>query len=422
MLQMVNYNLNNNFLKKEIALFILLYFSLLISFYIGENSTGGAIIDYNGQKEVSKDFAGSFISTLLNYDNYGTRHSPILIIFLSFFERLDLSDQFIRLTHLHVCLLLPLIFYQSLKIKFKNIDEKILILLTGLIFLSPTFRSLSIWPDSRNFGLMFFILSIYFFLKFEIYGTVKFAYFNILFLAISSYFSPNFSVFGIYFLIKFFNFYSYKSKEFYKIILLNFILAFPAFYYIFYLNINFMNKPAGIGINESNIIFRNIFNQIMIIPTIIVFYLIPFLITRIIDLKIKLELKFIVITTIIFCLSVFYFDYNYDFTGGGIFFKASHLFFNNNILFYLISFLSIYLLTQMVTKEHINFLILILIFLNNPQETIYHKYYDPFLIVSFFLLFNLNINFENLQIKKNLIFLYIYFLSFLVLSFFKIYV
>ena len=66
---MVNNNLNNNFSKEDIVLFILLYLSLLISFYFGENSTGGAIIDYNGQKNVSQDFAISFESTLLNYDN-----------------------------------------------------------------------------------------------------------------------------------------------------------------------------------------------------------------------------------------------------------------------------------------------------------------------------------------------------------------
>lgn len=417
---MVNNNLNNNFSKEDIVLFILLYLSLLISFYFGENSTGGAIIDYNGQKNVSQDFAISFKSTLLNYDNYGTRHSPILIIFLSFFEKFNFSDYSIRLIHLHICLLLPLFFYQSLKIKFDN--NKALILLSSLIFLSPTFRSLSIWPDSRITGLIFFVLSIYFLIKFENYKYLKFAYLASIFLAISSYFSPNFSVFGIYFLFKFFIFYSFKSKDFFKIVLLNIILAIPAFYFIFILGINFMNKPAGIGITEENIFFTNIFNQVMIIPTIIFFYLLPFIITKVINLKIRFNIRSLFLTFIIFSISIINFDYNYDFTGGGIFFKISYFFFQNNFLFYLVSFLSIYFLLELSKKDPINFFILILILLNNPQETIYHKYYDPFLMISFFLLFNLDIKLKNLQKKRKLVFLYLYFLFFLVLSFAKIYV
>ena len=42
-------SVHNSFLKKETVLLIFLYLSLLISFVIGENSTGGAILDYNNQ-------------------------------------------------------------------------------------------------------------------------------------------------------------------------------------------------------------------------------------------------------------------------------------------------------------------------------------------------------------------------------------
>ena len=35
-------------------IFIFLYFSLLVSFYYGENSTGGAVLDYFNQKKYHK--------------------------------------------------------------------------------------------------------------------------------------------------------------------------------------------------------------------------------------------------------------------------------------------------------------------------------------------------------------------------------
>ena len=85
---MQKYDLDNNYFKKEIVFFFVLYSSLIISFILGENSTGGAIIDYNNQKSISSKFNEDFLNTLLNYDNFSTRHSPILIIFLSFLEKI----------------------------------------------------------------------------------------------------------------------------------------------------------------------------------------------------------------------------------------------------------------------------------------------------------------------------------------------
>ena len=116
--------LNKNTYKKEIVFFLLLYSSLLISFFLGENSTGGAIGDYINQKKASQAFASEFLKTFLEYDAYGTRHSPILIIFLSLFEKIRLPDIFIRLIHLHLTLLLPFIFYKCLTVKFNEIVKK----------------------------------------------------------------------------------------------------------------------------------------------------------------------------------------------------------------------------------------------------------------------------------------------------------
>ena len=182
-----------------VLIFILLYLSLIVGFYFNEDSTGGAFLDYRGQKGVSEAFAINFNNTFLNYDNFATRHSPVLIVFLSFFEKINLSDNLIRIIHLHILLVLPFIFYLILIEKFKYIEKKYLLLIVGLVFLSPTFRSLSIWPDSRLLGLSIFSLSILFYLFFLRSNQLKYCFFNIIFCAFSAYISPNFSVFSIYF-------------------------------------------------------------------------------------------------------------------------------------------------------------------------------------------------------------------------------
>ena len=110
---------------------------------------------------------------------------------------LDLNQ--IRLVHLHLCISLIIVFYQCLRLLFSNINNNYLFLLSLIIFLSPTFRSLAIWPDSRLPGLIFFVLTIYFFLKFRKTDNLKYTWYTCISLVVSSYISPNFSVFFVYF-------------------------------------------------------------------------------------------------------------------------------------------------------------------------------------------------------------------------------
>ena len=409
--------LNNNKYLKEAIFIIFFYLTLIISFILGENSTGGAIQDYFNQKNASQGFASEFLKTLYEYDKFETRHSPVLIIFLSLFEKFNLPDTLIRLIHLHLCLFLPFVFYKCLIIKFSEIDKKILLFLTSLIFLSPTFRSLAIWPDSRLLGLILFTLSVYYFLKFEDSKDFKFTIYNVVTLALSAYVSPNFSVFSIFFLIKFIFYYGFFSRKILTLIIINLFLAFPAFYYIFILDINFLLKSAAISIGkDEKIIFNNLFNDILITFSIIFFYLIPFIFLKIIRINNILNIKNILISITIFLICVLNFDYNYSYSGGGIFFKLSNYIFNNNYLFYFIFFFSILIIFSLISKNYINILIFTLIILNNPQYTIYHKYFDPFLLITFLTIFYFNLDLKKVFYTKNYLLIFAYFFIFLILS------
>ena len=406
-----------NSYRKETIFYLFLYVTLIISFIFSENSTGGAIKDYLNQKSASQGFADEFLKTFYEYDTFATRHSPVLIIFLSLFEKINVPDVFIRLTHLHLCLLLPFVFYRCLSIKFSGIDKKILFFLVSLIFLSPTFRSLAIWPDSRLFGLIFFTLSIYYFLKFYESKNFKFAIYNVFVLALSAYLSPNFSVFSIFFFINLVLYYGFFSKQALYLVIINLVLAFPAFYYIFILDVNFLLKSAAIGIKgNEKIIFNNLFNDILITFSIFLFYLLPFYFLKVIRINKILILKNILISIFIFSICLFNFDYDYSFSGGGIFFKLSNYFFKNNYLFYFISFISILVICSLISKNYTNILLFILIVLNNPQYTIYHKYFDPFLLIAFLTIFSFNLDLKKVYYKKNYLFIFGYFLVFLIIS------
>ena len=413
--------LNNNAYLKETIFSLFLYLTLIISFILGENSTGGAIQDYINQKNESQGFASEFLKTLYEYDTFETRHSPVLIIFLSLFEKINLPDTLIRLIHLHLCLLLPFIFFKCLTIKFKEIDKKILIFLSCLIFLSPTFRSLAIWPDSRLMGLTLFTLSVYYFLKFEENKNLKFAICNVITLGLSAYVSPNFSVFSIFFIIRFIFYYNFFSKQILYLIIINLFLAFPAFYYIFILDVNFLLQSAAISIGEDEKrFFNNLFNDILITFSIIFFYLIPFIALKIIKINNIFDVRNISISLIIFLICILNFDYNYSFSGGGIFFKLSNYIFNNNYLFYFVSFFAILIICSLISENYINILIFTLIILNNPQYTIYHKYFDPFILIAFLTIFSFNLDLKKVFYAKNHLLILVYFLVFLIMSNLKI--
>ena len=413
---MLNYQQNIKLFNSKTYLLIFLYFTLLLSFYLGENSTGGAIDDFSTHSEIIDNFKNNFKETFYNYDKSSTRHSPVLFIILSLLKKIQLDIDQIRLLYLHINLLLPFLFYKCLKLKFRKIDNQVHILLVSLIFLSPTFRTLSIWPDTRLLGITLFIASLYYYLKFEEKKKFKFIIKNIFFCACSSYISPNFSLFSIFYFISYVNFYKFFSKEILKIIFLNILLALPAFYYIFILDINFFNKSASVLRKSDDIFFVNIFNDFLITISFIFFYSFPFIITKVIKINKLLNLKNIILSSILFLISSYYFNYDINNTGGGIFLKLSFFLFDNYIFFFLISIFSLLIFTNLILFDKSNILLFILILLNNPQYTIYHKYFNPLLVIFFFLMFRFQINLNRFSDKKNVMFVYFYFISFLIIS------
>ena len=394
----------------NVSFFLFFYLTLLIGFFFGENLNHGSYGDWIGSnREPIKDFSNNFTYTFLNFDSYGHRHSPVYLIFLSLFLDLGLDLNQIRLVHLHLCISLIIIFYQCLKLLFTNINNNYLFLLSLIIFLSPTFRSLAIWPDSRLPGLIFFVLTIYFFLKFRKTNNPKYTWYTCASLVVSSYLSPNFSIFFPYFFFFFLKEFGFKKLSF--LIAFNFLASLPILYYIFILDVNFLAAGKTPSLNNENTSFSfNFSDKIMIISSIIFFHLSPILIMNNTFNYFKnfLFKNFKLLILFSACL-VYFFSYQISYTGGGIFFILSNLLLNNNYLFYIGSFFFIGFVSYIASLNLNNFFLLSLIIISNLQNTIYHKYYEPMILIIFFTLIKYP-GVENLLKKKSNIF-YLYFLS-----------
>ena len=410
---------NSNIIN--IICFFTLYLSLIIGFLYNENLNYGSYGDWiNSNLEPTKDFSNNFLHTFLNFDQYGHRHSPVYVIFLSLFLDLGFDIDQVRLIHLHLSISLVLIFYMCLKLKFKDINNNYLVALSLILFLSPTFRSLSIWPDSRLPGLTFFVLTIYFFLKFKKTSHFKYTWYTCVALIISSYISPNFSIFFPYFFFFFLK--KFRLIKLIPLLIFNFLAALPMLYYIFILDVNFLIAGQTPGLNgESVSLSFNFSNKLMIISSIIFFHLSPILI---LSNFYKSFVGFLINKSIILflftlCL-IYFFNYQTIYTGGGVFFIISNILFDNNYLFFVSAFFSIGFFGYIAFLNWNNFFLLSLLIISNMQNTIYHKYYEPMIIIIFFTLLS-NVEAENFLKKKYLIYFYFLSIIFILMRIIKFY-
>ena len=403
------------------TIIISLYFSLIIGFFLKEDLIGGAQTDYEGLYYLVERFRESFLNTFFNYDDLGHRQSPVFFILNSFiFE----DENIIRLFYIHIFLAIPFFFYKCLKLLFDHVDKSTLKLLAVSLLLFPTIRSYSIWPDPHLMGFLFFILSIYYFLKFKKSNeTFKYILLNLIFLSLAAYLSPNFGIFILYFFYEYFIKFNFSKKLFF-IIIINIFLSIPFFYYIFFLDINFFINDNIWNLGENFYSPQNIANKIIIISSLFLFYLIPLINLKKLIKKddLKIEIKVFLISIIIFFVSCYYFDFSdaYQLTnsGGGVFYNLSHFFFKNNYLLFFVTIISFYLLSRIFYLDVKNFIIFLCIILSNPQVTIWQANHSPTIFVLILLLFNINFVNHNLN-KKNIIFIYAYLILFIFANFAK---
>ena len=416
----------NNFLKNNyhILTYLLLYSSLILAFYFDENVSGGPKYDFSYALKQVAIFEENFLYSFLNYDTieHPNRLSPIYIALLLLMKKTFFTMDVARFVFLHFLILSQLYFYKCLKVVFQNklsLDKKILFFLSCIIFISPSFRANVIWVESSMFGLLFFLIGLYYFLKNLEKFKLRYVYLNIFFIAFASYIRPSYCLFAIYFFYYYFSFLQNKVSV-YKLILFNIILAFPAFYYVFVLDIFFIKWHIGSQFSESSL---NYFNKIAIILSIIIFHSIPFLLYKNFFLesfgKKKLLIFFSIIGSSVLILN---FDYNMNNAGGGIFLHISNFLIGSNFLFYFILPFFLFFTFNMLKINLMNNLIIILILLLiTPQYHIFHKYYDPLVFILCLTIINLNLRRDFFTKKRFLVISYLLFLGHYLISFINTY-
>jgi len=391
---------------KQSLIFIIFLLSLIIGLHFDENLSGGAINDYNIHKRTIEDlFSKGLIYGLLNYDNFYNTHSPLFIIFLN--SLISKNELFGRLIYILISSSIVIIFYKTLVLKYKS-NTLLLFILSIFFLLSPYFRSCSIWPGDETVALIFFCFSIYFCLKFILSekNLSLFVILNIISLAIASYLRPIYCIFSIFYFFLFFLNHRFDFKIFFIYSILNILLAFPAFYYVFILDVNFFIayfKPFNF-VTSISLVYLTIF-----------FYLTPFIFLDIKKVFLKFNLINLILTISFSIIVLIYFNYEWS-TGGGFYYRLSKFLFGSNVLVYIIFPIAFYLCNQILELNKIrNLILFILLIIIEIDGHFSMESYDPLLYVLIFTLFDLKITktfFDNLNSKIYLIFFFQIFLLF----------
>jgi hypothetical protein len=382
---------NSNY--QYLIIFLIFYLTVLLGFYFNEDNLGGAAHDSIYHFKIVEKFNENFYETFSNFGTHelglGTRNSPVFWVFMSMLNKF-ISLDLIRLLNSLIIFATAIIFYKCLLIKFKDFNHANLVILSTMIFLSPSLRSLAIWPYSLSWGLFFFIVSIYYYLKFQNNFNYKNSLLILVYVIIASYIYPSFSVFYIFYFFKIIN----KTKNkvlMIKILFSTFIFSLPCLIYLLSTDIlEIFEGAQGFGVPLSQSL--NISNKILVIGSMVLYFLMPIINLNEIFHKMKSIKKLDLVLIFIFSIiNIYFFNFPNDTWGGGFFHKISNVIFGNNYLFFVCSILSILVIYSIIKKNFSNYLLLVVLILFNPQLTIYTKYFDPLIFILFLTLFDFDL-------------------------------
>jgi hypothetical protein len=369
--------------KKELIIFFLSFLSLIYSFIISEDGTGGGA---RGDFEATYGFILALQENLLaNPKEWTLVHTPLHFLILSLITRLIHDPYILRILFLIFSISIPLTFYFIIsRLILKNIEKGNLLLISSCIFFIPSFRYTSIWCNNLITSIFFFLISIYFFNKWKTIkkkNLDKNLLLQILFLVLATYTRQYFAVFFIYFLKKYYEVISFRN--FIKVFGICTLSSIPVFFYVYkfpaLLTEQFISFHAlnYFLLGNSAIMFTTIFPVIMI----------NFLYKKILYKNILIP------CLLSFCL-VYFLSINFNgvgWQGGGINYFFSQKIFHNNIYFYFASFFTISAFIYLSIENKSNSIILITLLFMFFSYQVYQRYYDPMFFIVFFLLVKTNL-------------------------------
>jgi hypothetical protein len=372
-----------------------------------ETKDGGVVSDLRTHWEyiiLLKEDLSNLLNLTLGVDTNLINY-PLHNLIFSQFGFINSLDSYL-ISVFTISFFLPIILYFSLKERFQIINKSNIVLICSLILVLPVFQYSAIWGNNHNTALIFFTLGIFYFNSFINSNFTKNSrlIISIIFFSLACYSKQFYVFFFIFLLIFLFKNLSFKRYLLFSIFIL--LISIPGIYFLI------LNPLLFYGIKQNTTNFNS---SILISASIMMFYLIPFIIQNLInsyeDKKFRLitfyDKKFFLISlaTIILCSLNFYYDGK---IGGGAFLKLSHFLFDNHYLVFPTAFLGIYFLLYFSQNSIANYaLVILLLFTFSTGYFIFQKYFEPMFYIIFLNFFDKNKIVQSIK-KNNYVIIFYY--------------
>ena len=137
--------------------------SYALGFYFNENSAG--IGGYAGdsdwiRKNIEIFITNSLKDAIIHPDLFGNR-TPLIYIINKYLNPFFGEFEKYRTSVFFFSLLGPIFLFKILKIKFSEVDNKILFFVSSFVYLSPYYRTSAYWGLNENYGIISGIISLY---------------------------------------------------------------------------------------------------------------------------------------------------------------------------------------------------------------------------------------------------------------------
>lgn len=375
-----------------------LILSYIIGFYFRENIAGGAKRDFlDWTYPAILAFKENFYQSLLNYRKIGEGSLPLFHIINAYLNPFNHSPIFFQASITVISLLNVLFFSQILnkKYKIKKIDS---FFYSSLFLILPFFRSSSYWGLTENIGWLFLILAIKYFNIYELNRLkqskkILTVFYVCLFSSLALYIRPYLIFFPAFIMLK--SIFLKDSFLFKFSSIYYFILSLPGFYLIYLWDGSFNIGPNQVDLLADYHNPKFILKNSIIFASIILFYLIPFEISKMIN-KLEFPKKqniVIFFFSFIILLILSYFNkLNYliaDDLGGGAFLKINNLLSNNLFLFILISSIGVALIYDYIKISKQNLILFFCLLIYCFPKFIFQEYFEPLVIILLFTILNL---------------------------------
>lgn len=379
--------------KTKVLIIILSILTYVLIFFFKEHSPSGSQVDFNSFVFNNiQIFKNDFYYAIKNYGLLGDGNYPLFYIFHAYLNPFSSSPSAYLISTSIIGFITFIIFAFSLKnLKFNNIDS---LLFSSLILILPWFNGRAHWGTSANLGLLFLIISFYFFTKIK-NNQDNFNFKNIFLLTFFSsaalYTRNSFIFFPIFLIFYFFiNTFNFKYKSW---LILNYtFFSIPGFILIFLWGGIFDTKNLDIFSLHSP---KNIIKNIPILLNYLFFYLWPIFFVELNKIGSnkffqKYFYSFITILMVFALLTLFgKMEYLSNYVlGGGVTLEFGYMVGDKfNIIFLITSAIGLSFLFSFLKFDFKNnFILFFLIFIifGFPQA-LYQDYLEPLLIFLFFL-------------------------------------